>query len=190
MTLLDTNHDHYFIETKPLNIEIEEIYDEHNDNIGHIKRIPNSKEISVLESDGKLLFTLKRGGEWLGPDYEMKDVDGNQVAEFKIKKGKAASKRKISMKSADKKHNLIARESGAGWQFEVIESDGSKVAGYAKLDHAFVPSELKLNIEKSFGLQVTNQSYERKFLVGFFVVLVDGIYEHFFEDWVEKWFGE
>ena len=178
MSLLDPNHDHYFIETKPLNIEIEEIYDEHNANIGHIKRIPKSNEISVLESDNKLLFNLKRGG-WLGADYEMKDIVGNQIAEFKIKGGKA-SNRKISMESVDKKYNLIARESGVGWQFEITEGNGRKVAVYAWLEHAFVPSELKIDIEKSFGLQVINQSYERKFLVGFFVVLVDGIFENFF----------
>jgi len=184
MSLLDSNHDHYFIETKELNFEIEEIYDEHNNNIGHIRRNVNSKEISVLESDGNLLFTLKPGG-WLQSDYKMIDVQGNSVAGFKIKKGKA-SKRKITMKTVDN-HQLVARETGPGWHFEITDENGSRVAVYSKLDHAFVPSELKIDIEKSFGLQVINQSYERKFLVGFFVVLVDGIFENFFED---RWAGE
>ena len=160
------------------------IYDELGNIIGKI-RFPSPKEISVLEPNEEEIFIVEKKGMFR-PSYEMRNNKRKTELIFKIKKFGKLDKRKISMESLIGNEFLEARI-GAYWSLEIKDRKKNQVATFTKLSQAFMPTNLNLNFENAYGFETIDPLYNKKFLVSFFVVILDAISEKFFIDHVEKY---
>jgi len=186
VSLLDKNQNYYFTEKKWKNLDSHNIYDELGKIIGKVE-FPLANQISILEPNKKLVCNIFRKGK-IFPKYEMTDSKENQNLVFKIKKSGKLEKRNIRI---EKNKDLILEAKISGhWGLDISDKKGNKIGAFARLDHAFMPTQLNLDLENAYGFQTIDESYDKKILSGFFIVILDSISESFFVDKLEKYFHE
>ena len=173
MSLLDTNIKYYFVEKKGKKLDSTDIFDENGSDIGKIKKDEESKEISVLEPTGELIFRLRKTRSFPAK-YEMYETDDKPVARFKIKK------EEVLMEIV--KPATILKAEGEFFHFGISENKEKVLAHASELNRVFLQPKLTMDLTKAHVLAIED-SFERKFLICFFVFLLNNITEKFGRDW-------
>ena len=182
MALLEQDNRFLIAEIKGVKgIDPVNLYDKQGKVIGKII-YSGLKKISVLDTNEKEVFSIAGTGSFkIG--YELRDLNVDTKAVFKLKKSGPLDKRKIVMKYDNDSKNLTGRITGT-LGIQITDESKKIVANYSRLRESFMPKISNLDFQNSFGFELLDSSFDKIFLVGFFVVLVSEITDSFFED---KW---
>jgi len=172
MTLLESSIKYYFVEKKGKKLESTDIFNENGSVIGKINKDEESKEISVHESTGELVFRLI--SRRFPRKYELYETGDNPVAQFKIKKDE------VLMKIVNS--TTLLKAEGEFFHFDISENKGKILAHASALSQVFLEPKLPMDFTKAYVLTIED-SFERKFLISFFVFLLGNITEKFGQDW-------
>jgi len=172
MSLLDVDYRYYFVEKPNSKLNDSKILDENGNLVGIIKIDKDSNEIQIQEIDGKIVFVITRSR--IFSKYKVKNENGDLEANFKSKKAN-----KIILNIMTSNQNLEAY-GGPTCTFVILEH-GKSIAQTSRFDESFLKPKFEFDKSKFYILEILEQGNSRKFILAFFIFLLDFI--------TEKWFG-
>ena len=182
MVLLEQDYRLLIAEIKGVkNFDQVNLFDKQGNVIGKII-YPSVRKILISESNEKEIFSIIRTGSFkIG--YELRDLNGDVKAVFKFKKRGSLDKRNIVMNYDNGSKNLTGTIAGE-WAIEITDESKKIVAKFMRLRDTFMPQISNLDFQNPFVFELVDSSFDKKFLVGFFVVLLHELTDGFF---VDKW---
>lgn len=177
--LLDPNIDYFIIQNDDTYYADARIEDHEHNIIGKIKQKGDlHKHILLLDSNNSIILESDKNPWTISDTYEVKDSEGKIIG---IVKKKMTWRSKLEMRMENPNDEIILISKGPfDYQFyEIKSNDGGKIIGKFgwKRRKGFFNILLSNDILSSTILQITDTSYDRKTLLGFFICLYNQIIE-------------
>lgn len=177
--LLNPDRDYYLIKEKLWDWGGGDIYDEHGAAIGRMKRklISLRAEITIEEIDGAPVLTINRKIASVRPSYDIKDNAGNLLGRTK-RKLLAIIRPKIWVENAMGDESLVGQGSFAGWDFEIKDLHGRKIAEVSKADRwrdVFLGGVF--DYSDTYALHIIDRSYDKRILLGFVIAIDNSVHD-------------
>ena len=177
--LLDPDRNYYVLKEKLWDWGGGDIYDERGQTIGKMKRkiLSLRSEITISEPNGSPELTVNKKIVSLRRSYEIKDHQGNLLGITK-KKILSIIRPKMWMENANGEETLIGQGSFAGWNFDIMNRQGKKVAEVSKIDRwRDVIAGGIFDFSDTYAIHILDPTYDRRTLLGFVVAIDNSVHD-------------
>lgn len=177
--LLDLSRDFYLIKERLWDWGSGDIYDERGTTIGRMRRklISLRAEITIEEIDGTPIISVNRKIISLRPSYDIKDGGGNLLGRTR-RKLLTIIRPKMWMEDATGDKSLVGQGAFAGWDFEIKDRLGRKIAEVSKTDRwrdIFLGGIF--DYSDTYALHILDRSHDRRVLLGFVIAIDNSVHD-------------
>jgi uncharacterized protein YxjI len=177
MSLLDPTVSFYVMHEKAWRFGGGDIYDQHENKIGHMTRkiLSLRAEIQLFEPDGTLLCTINKKLMAARPIYEVKAPDGTLIG--RGKRPMIAFRGSVDFYSPQEEHIYKAQGGVMKWNFQITDPKDKKKV-YAVIKKAdkwrdvFAPA---FNFKDRYVIHLEDLDADRLTLLAY-AVIIDNVY--------------
>ena len=178
-SLLNPDRNYYVIKEKLWDWGSGDIYDESGATIGRMKRklLSLRAEITVDEPDGLPILTVNRKIASVRRSYDIKDANGNLLGRTR-KKLLTLFKPRMWMEDQNADKILVGQGSFAGWDFEISDIHGRKLAEVSKSERwrdIFLGG--MFDYSDTYALHILDPSYDKRALLGFVIAIDNSVHD-------------
>lgn len=167
--ILDDSHEYYVIKEKFWDFGSGDIYNQYDSQIGKMKRKFFSPRAytEIYDNDENMIFSLNNKLLAFRSTYDIKDENGEFLGRAK-RKLLAPFRPKIWMENEDGDHILESQGTFMGWDFDVTDPEGNKVAEVGKLDKwkDLFLGDTVFDYSDKYALKVIDKKFDKRKLLG------------------------
>tara|TARA_B100001750_G_scaffold240088_1_gene249197 strand:+ start:718 stop:1272 length:555 start_codon:yes stop_codon:yes gene_type:complete len=178
-SLLDPKRDYYILKEKMWDWGSGDIYDKKGNTIGKMKRkvLSLRSKITVHDFDNKEILTVNRKLASVRKTYEIKDMDEKLLGRTN-KKIMSFIRPKMWMENTDGEKQLIGQGSFAGWNFDITDPKGNKVAEVSKADRwrdVFLSGIF--DYSDTYAIHILDSTYDRRIILGLVIAIDNSVHD-------------